>query len=65
MPIENLAEEGLEKIPRLEIAQWKFQLTTEKFRNDPQVKNELMTAITKDSKYLCLEKCLVFSNFAE
>lgn len=52
MPIENLADEGLAKNPDLDIAQWKFMLATEKYKNDPQVKNDMMTAITKDRKYL-------------
>lgn len=51
MPIENLAEEGLAKNPDLQLAQWKFMLGTEKYKNDPQIKNQMMTAITKESKY--------------
>ena len=51
MPIENLAEEGLEKNPDLELAQWKFMLGTDKYKSDPQLKNKMMTAITKDSKF--------------
>lgn len=47
--MENLADEGLEKIPNLDLAQWKFMLSTEKYKNDPQIKNELMKAVTKDS----------------
>jgi len=50
MPAENLAEEGLLKNPDLQLSQWKFVLGTEKYKNDPQIKNQLMSAVTKDSK---------------
>lgn len=51
MPLENLADEGLEKNPNLELAQWKFMLGTDKYKNDSQIRNNVMKAITQDSKY--------------
>lgn len=50
MPVEDLSQEGLEKNPDLDLAQWKFMLGTDKYKNDPQLKNKIMTSITKDSK---------------
>ena len=50
MPIENLAEEGLEKNPNLELAQWKFLLSSESTKPDEYelIKNKLLEAIKKD-----------------
>lgn len=50
MPLENLEEQGLEKNPNLELAQWKFLLGTDQFQNDKKIKNDLMKAIEDDSK---------------
>ena len=33
MPVENLEEEGLAKNPNLELAQWKFLLSTDGEKN--------------------------------
>ena len=52
MPVENLEEEGLEKNPNLELAQKKFLLTTDEYRDDSKLKKELLTAIEQDSKCL-------------
>lgn len=60
MPIENMADEGLAKNPDLQLAQWKFMLTTDKYKSDHQIKNQTMTSITKDSKLL---KSCAFANF--
>lgn len=54
MPIENLEEEGLEKNPNLDLAQKKFLLTTEEYRNDSKLKKELLTAIESDSEWWSL-----------
>ncbi len=51
MPLENMEEEGLEKNPNLEYAQWRFRLGTDLCRNDSTIKNNLTKAIEKDSKY--------------
>ena len=51
MPFENLEEEGLEKNPNLELAQKKYLLTTEQYKNDVTLKKELMDAIESDSRY--------------
>ena len=53
MPLENFEEEGLAKIPNLELAQQKFLLTTDRFRDDPKIKNTLFQAIKADSKFSC------------
>ena len=49
MPLENLEEQGLEKNPNLELAQWKFLLGTDKFKNDAKLKKDLMKAIENDN----------------
>ena len=51
MPVENLEEQGLEKNPNLELAQWKYLLTTDKYKNDTKIKTNLLKAIETDSKY--------------
>ena len=50
MPLENFEEEGLAKIPNLELAQMKFLLTTDRFRDDPKIKYNLLQGIKADSK---------------
>jgi len=50
MPIENMEEEGLKKIPDLRIAQWKFELQSiDRLKNDVSTKDKIMSAI-KESK---------------
>ena len=49
MPVENLEESGLEKIPNLKLSQWIFLLKTDKFKNDETMKNDLLNAIKEDS----------------
>ncbi|XP_013390839.1 26S proteasome non-ATPase regulatory subunit 6 [Lingula anatina] len=49
MPVENWEEEGLERIPNLELAQYKFLLLTDKYKNDKDVKNKLMEGIKADN----------------
>ena len=51
MPLESFEEEGLAKIPNLELAQMKFLLKTEKFKDDPKIKRDLLEAIKADSKF--------------
>jgi len=48
MPLENFEEEGLEKIPDLELAQKVFLLTTNKRKNDVDLKNEVLNSIIKE-----------------
>lgn len=45
MPIENFEEEGLPKNPNLELAQWRFQLSTDKYKNEQKIKDDLLAAI--------------------
>ncbi|KAJ8301695.1 hypothetical protein KUTeg_020682 [Tegillarca granosa] len=49
MPIENLEEEGLAKNPNLELAQWKFLLGTDRYKNDSDLKNKILSAIKLDN----------------
>lgn len=45
MPLENFEEEGLAKNPNLELAQWKFMLLTEQYKNDGDIKAKLLDAV--------------------
>ena len=45
MPLENFEEEGLAKNPNLELAQWKFMLSTEQYKNDSDIKAKLLDAV--------------------
>jgi len=45
MPLENFEEEGLAKNPNLELAQWKFMLSTEQYKNDSDIKTKLTDAV--------------------
>uniref|UniRef100_A0A0K8TMF9 26S proteasome non-ATPase regulatory subunit 6 n=1 Tax=Tabanus bromius TaxID=304241 RepID=A0A0K8TMF9_TABBR len=49
MPMENLEEQGLEKNPNLELAQWKFLLTLGEYRNDSALKAKLLEAIKAEN----------------
>jgi 26S proteasome regulatory subunit N7 len=49
MPVENLEEEGLDKNPNLQLAQWRFLLGTEKHINNKKTKNDLIEALKADS----------------
>ncbi|XP_037951637.1 26S proteasome non-ATPase regulatory subunit 6 [Teleopsis dalmanni] len=60
MPAENLEEQGLEKNPKLELAQMKFLLTLEEHKNDTALKNGLLDAIRADNmapwyEHICTE----------
>jgi len=48
MPAENLEEEGLSKNPNLELAQFKFMLTINKYRNDATIKNNLLKLVDEN-----------------
>jgi 26S proteasome regulatory subunit N7 len=48
MPVENLEHEGLAKNPNLELAQFKFLLSSEQHKNDAELKQKLMDAIKAD-----------------
>ena len=52
MPLENWEEEGLAKIPNLDISQWRFLLTTERHKDSTKVKNDLLEAIKSESKMI-------------
>ena len=45
MPVEGLAEQGLEKNPNLDVAQWKFLLGTDQHKNDQKLRNDLIQSI--------------------
>lgn len=49
MPAENLEEQGLEKNPNLELAQWKFLLSLKENQTNAVLKGKLMEAIKKDT----------------
>jgi len=51
MPLENFEEEGLAKNPNLELAQWKFMLLTEQYKNDSDIKDKLLVAIKDGGTY--------------
>ena len=48
MPIENLEEEGLPKNPNLQLAQWKFLLTTERYKDDKEIKQKLLDFVKEN-----------------
>ena len=55
MPLENFEEEGLAKNPNLELAQWKFILLTDQYKNDREIKAKLMDAVkTGGTVHLCI-----------
>ncbi|XP_059610518.1 26S proteasome non-ATPase regulatory subunit 6 [Phlebotomus argentipes] len=49
MPAENLEEQGLEKNPNLELAQFKFLLSLPEHRSDKELQGKLMSAIRTDN----------------
>lgn len=49
MPAENLQEESLAKNPNLDLAQWKFKLTTEAYKNNADLVKKLREAIVENS----------------
>lgn len=49
MPAENLEEQGLEKNPNLELAQFKFLLSLPEHRSDKELQGKLMNAIRTEN----------------
>jgi len=49
MPIENLEEQGLEKNPKLELAQNKFLLTLPENKNNAEMKAKLIDEIKAEN----------------
>lgn len=49
MPVENLEEQGLEKNPKLELAQLKFLLGTPEHKNNGEIREKLLSAIHSDN----------------
>ncbi|XP_054165408.1 26S proteasome non-ATPase regulatory subunit 6-like [Oppia nitens] len=45
MPAENFEEESLAKNPNLELAQWKFMLTTDQHKDNVRIRADLLRAI--------------------
>ena len=64
MPLEGLEEEGLPKIPDLQLVQWKFLLMVENGLgiDKEQIWDKLLEAMTKDGKKLHTQKNF-FSRF--
>ena len=52
MPIENLEEEGLAKNPNLQLAQWRFLLLTDTYKNDKEIKEKTIDFIKENGMYL-------------
>lgn len=59
MPLENLEEQGLEKNPNLELAQWKFLLSLSEHKDDKTLQNRLLDAIKHDSKCNLVHACII------
>uniref|UniRef100_W8CCZ7 26S proteasome non-ATPase regulatory subunit 6 n=1 Tax=Ceratitis capitata TaxID=7213 RepID=W8CCZ7_CERCA len=60
MPVENLEEEGLEKNPKLELAQYKFLLSLPEHKQDTALKSKLLDAVRADNmapwyEHICVE----------
>jgi 26S proteasome regulatory subunit N7 len=49
MPIENLEEQGLEKNPKLELAQYKFLLTLKENKDNVELKQKLLNEIKAEN----------------
>lgn len=50
MPVENMEEEGLAKIPDLNLAQWKYQLqSVPRYKNDSSLKAKLMERVEEQN----------------
>lgn len=49
MPTENLEDESLAKNPHLELSQWKFMLTTEQFKDNIKIRDDLSKAIADNN----------------
>lgn len=49
MPIENLEEQGLEKNPKLELAQYKFLITLKENQNNVELKAKLFEEIKAEN----------------
>lgn len=49
MPAEDFAGESLAKNPNLELAQWKYMLTTDQYRGDKKLASDLLAAIKEDN----------------
>lgn len=45
MPAEDLMHESLAKNPNLDLAQWKYMLTTDIYRNDQKMSQNLLNEI--------------------
>ncbi|KAK7792050.1 hypothetical protein R5R35_014562 [Gryllus longicercus] len=57
MPIENLEEEGLEKNPKLILAQWKFLLGSPDFAQKKEITARLMDSIRAENMAPFYEEC--------
>ncbi|XP_066997445.1 26S proteasome non-ATPase regulatory subunit 6 [Anabrus simplex] len=57
MPIENLEEEGLEKNPKLILAQWRFLLSQPDYADNKDIFTKLMDAIKADDMAPFYEEC--------
>lgn len=60
MPIENLEVESLAKNPNLELAQYKYMLTTDAYRNDKKLATIFMNSIKESNMAPFYEKVFYF-----
>jgi 26S proteasome regulatory subunit N7 len=56
MPAENLEEQGLEKNPKLELAQYKFLLTLKENLNNEELKTKLLDEIKAENMAMFYEE---------
>ena len=59
MPIENLEEQGLEKNPDFDLAQWKFLLETSKYKNASDIKTKMLQSIEANSKKMKITTAII------
>ena len=59
MPLENLEDQGLEKNPNLELAQYKFLLTLPEFKQDRTVHQKISDAIKKEGEFANIFKYII------
>ena len=62
MPLENFEVESLAKNPNLELAQYKYMLTIDAYRNDKKLASVFMNGIKEGNMSPFYEKvCYLFS----
>ena len=61
MPIED-TDQGLARIPDLEIANLKFSLSTPKYKNNAEMKAKLMELIIRDGEHTIFNVFSIIDN---